>query len=121
MANWNAPQPRDTWTPKERADFEREVWTRVKFGSFDWTPPLIAANTTTAFVVGPGAAVDTRVTVGLRVGMPVSVTAPDVMVNGLSAQALVAANDTLTIAIANVTAGGLTPPAGTWAFQGMVI
>lgn len=120
-SNWNSPVPQESRSDRERTDFMREIWSRVKFGSFDWTPPLVAGNTTSTFTVREsGGSVTSMAPTGLRVGMPVYVTAPAVMSNGLSVQALVATNDVLTIAVANVTAGGLTPPAGTWSFQGVI-
>lgn len=121
MSNWKSPNPSESWTDKERVAFEREAWTRIKFGTFAWTPPLVGATTTTTFVAADGGTINTKEVIGLRVGMAVKVTAPSVLANGLSADAFVATNDSLSIAIANTTAGGLTPPAGNWSFMGVVI
>jgi hypothetical protein len=121
VANWNAPQPKENQNPRERVAFELEIWTRLKFGSFSWTPPLVGATTTSTFVAADGGTINTREVIGLRVGMPIKVTPPAVMTNGLSVDAVVLTNDALTIAVANTSAGGLTPPAGSWSFMGVVI
>lgn len=120
MANWQAPLPRDNASEKERGDFAREVWTRIKFSDFDWTPPAVAAGDQVTFVVAEGGDVDTKLAIGLRVGMPVSITAPSSLPNGLIVQGLVTTNDHLDIVIGNSTAGSITPPAGAWAYMGIV-
>jgi hypothetical protein len=121
VANWKQPRPLDTWNAKERGDFEREIWTRVKFGRFDWEPSDVSAVQTRTFTVGVGALVDTKETTGLRVGMPVRVTPPAIPIYGLYIEAAVLTDDILTIAISNTTLGDLTPPPGAWSFMGVVI
>lgn len=119
---WASPQPLETWSDREANGFSLEIFRRIKFGSFAWSPPLVGPGVTTDFLVAAagGAVISTGPT-GLRVGNPVSVTAPGVIDRLVTVQARVTANDTLTITIANGSAGNTTAPAGNWSFIGMVL
>lgn len=117
--SWTVGRPQDKWSAFENAAFLREIYTRLKFGSFTWNPPEVGAATT----------VDTTLTVtdapqveGLRVGQPVYVTPPSDLTAGLvCGGAWVATVDTLTIRLGNVTAAPINQGSGTWAFAGKVL
>lgn len=119
---WKVPQPVSQWSDKDRVDFFREIWSRLKFGAFIWAPPAIGAGVATTFVVAAsGGSVDSLAPVGLRVGQPVTVTVPGLLPFGLTVSALVRVADQLTITIANSTGAPIAPPAGLWSFQGTVL
>jgi hypothetical protein len=114
---WTTPRPQDRWTDRENSAFFREIFTRVKFGSFDWNPPNVAANST----------VDTALTTtdapqieGVRVGMSIKVTPPPTIDAGLLLDAWVATDDELTIRLRNVTGSGINMASTTWSFHGVV-
>jgi hypothetical protein len=117
--SWTSGKPQDTWKPAEVFQWLREIYARGKFDSFTWNPPSIGATTT----------VDTTLTTtdapeveGLRVGQAVYVSPPSTLDAGLVfGGAYVAADDTLTIRLGNVTASPINPVSGTWAFSGKVI
>lgn len=90
----------------------------VLAASFTWNPPNVpGASTVDTTLVAPlfptlG---------GLVAGMPIYVTPPSSLNPGLTATAWVAADNTLTVRLANVTAGPIDPVAGTWSFLGVII
>jgi hypothetical protein len=115
---WTATKPLEKWTSKELYAFLREVWYRPKSNSFTWDPPNIPANSTV------DTSLDTSTTPeveGLRAGQPVSVSPPSTIDGGLMWGAYVAADDTLTIRLGNLTGGAINPVSGTWSFSGMVL
>lgn len=119
---WAVPQPLETWSDREQNAFDLEVFRRFKFGAFAWTPPLVGPGVTTDFLVAAsGSAVISTAPTGLRVGNPVSVTAPGVIDRLVTVQARVTASDTLTVTIANGSGGNTTAPAGNWSFIGVVL
>lgn len=122
---WTTPQPTEAQDDTEKINFLREVWTRVRFAAFLWTPPPILANSGTAFTVAPvgvvGASVNTNLVIGTRTGMGIAVNPPAALPFGLIANCVVTASDRLEIDILNVTGGPLTPPAGKWTFWGVIV
>jgi hypothetical protein len=114
---WTVPRPQDRWSDREISTYLREIFTRLKFGSFDWDPPNVAANTT----------VDTTLTTtdapqieGLRVGMSIKVTPPATINAGLLLDAWVATDDELTVRLRNVTGVAINMTSTTWSFHGVV-
>lgn len=116
--SWESAFPQERWKEPERFFFFREVYRRLKFGSFTWNPPNVPAASTVDTVLTTSDADEIE---GLRVGMSVSVTPPTGIDSGLGWGALVATDNTLTIRLVNATAGAINPGSGTWAFHGMVI
>jgi hypothetical protein len=117
--SWSMPRPLDNWSMREVFAFLREIYARPKWNSFTWNPPNVPANSTVDTTLTTS---DAEVLTGLRVGMPVSVSPPSTIDSGIvCAGAWVATDDTLTIRLANVTALGVNPASGTWAFHGKVI
>lgn len=117
--SWETGLPQERWEKAEQFTFFREIYQRVKFSSFTWNPPNVPATST----------VDTTLTVtdaaslkGLRVGQPVHVSPPSTLDSGLAVGgAWVATDDTITIRLANVTAGAINPASGTWAYSGVML
>ena len=119
---WKAAYPRDDWSDKEKGNFSREIWSRLKFGSVAFTPALVAASTAVTYVVAQsGGDVASKAPIGLRVGMQVSVTWPSAPGPGLVIDAWCDTADTLKIRFQNFSGVGVTPPSGAYAFSGMVI
>ena len=116
--SWSTSRPLDRWTLTDVVRFLKEVWVTQKSGSFTWNPPNVPAASTVDTVLttsdGGGLA-------GLRAGMSVSVSPPSSIDSGLGWGAFVASDNTLTVRLVNVTAGGINPASGTWAFHGTVI
>jgi hypothetical protein len=115
---WTVPRPQDRWSDREIGSFLREIFTRIKFGSFTWDPPSVSANTT----------VDTTLTTtdapqveGLRTGMSVKVTPPSTVDAGLLLDAWVPADDQLTVRLRNVTGSGINMTSTTWSFMGVLV
>ena len=118
--SWTSSVPQDRWKEVELFSFLRELFVRGRcFGSFAWNPANVPANST----------VDTTLTTviapqlkGLRVGMAIVVTPPATINSGLvCAGAWVAADDTITIRLANITGSGIDLAEGTWAFMGKIV
>lgn len=117
---WSSAIPLDTWKTDSREFWQwmREI--RRTFsarGQITWNPPNVPAAST----------VDTVLDVltypqlqGLREGNHVFVTPPSTIDAGLAWGGLCAADDTLTIRLTNVTAGGINPESGTWKFMGVL-
>jgi len=119
---WKAPYPRDDWTNKEKGNFSREIWVRLRFGSVTFTPLLLAPAAAQTFLIAQsGGDVTSSAAVGLRAGQAVTVTWPSAPATGLVVDAWCDANDTLKIRFQNFGAGNATPPAGAYAFKGMVL
>jgi hypothetical protein len=112
---WSAQKPMDG---TDVYKFQREIHTRLKFGSFTWNPPNVPAASTVDTVLTTS---DSGDFVGLRVGMSVSVSPPSAIDAGLGWGAFVATDDTLTVRLVNATALGINAASGTWSFHGMVI
>jgi len=118
---WKTPRPHHAWNDIEKLRYNQEAYDRAIFGTFSWTPPNVAANSTATFVASAsGPDVTTNATKGLRTGNPVTVSPPSVLPTQVSVYAFVANSDQMTIAIVNPTAGTVTPPSGTWSFSGTV-
>lgn len=120
---WSKPQPLQSWTELQKAQWNTEVWARVKFFQFDWTPPLIPAGFLFNFLMASVAPADilTNACVGLRIGMGLKLTAPALPSTGLVWDCTVEANDTATIWIQNFSAANQTPPAGLWTLSGVIV
>jgi hypothetical protein len=118
--SWSSPAPLEaSWKDRDLYAFLREIFLRLRtFGTFTWDAPNLPANST----------VDTTLTsatvpalTGLRIGQPVAVSPPSALNSGIVvAGAWVAADDSLTIRLGNLTAGAINPASGTWAFQGVI-
>lgn len=120
--SWQSPQPTPQSQDREKLNFSREIWTRVKFANVTWTPaavPSYFAMDTLFYDGSPD--VSTKVTGGLRVGMEVKVNPPSGLPAGLVVDGFCFINDQLTIRISNFSGGALMAPAGSWAFCGVVI
>lgn len=110
---------------QERADsdrpvhmFLREIYSRTKFDAFTWNPPNVPGASTVDTTL---TTTDAPVLEGLRVGMAIFVSPPSTLDAGLVfGGAWVAADNTLTIRLGNVTAGGINPVSGIWSFEGTV-
>jgi len=117
---WESAKPADQWKPdsKELRRFLREIHRAFAArGSLTWNPPNVGASTS----------VDTTLDVatypslqGLRPGMHVTITPPSSVTAGIMGWAWVAADDTLTIRLANVTAGAIDLGSGEWSFMGVL-
>ena len=104
-----------TWNDRDLYKFFRDIRERFSWVSFTWNPPNIPAAST----------VDTTLTTsdgdfkGLRVGQAVFVSPPSSLDAGLVVGgAWVATDDTITIRLGNVTAGGINPVSATWGAEG---
>lgn len=119
---WKVPRPQSSWGDPENLRWDQEAWDRPFFGSFTWTPPSVAANTTVQFTLSAsGPDIVSTAADGARANASVSVTAPALLPTGLFKDALCQASDAVTILLINTTAGPLTAPAGTWSINGFVI
>lgn len=114
---WTVPRPQDRWSDREISAYLREIFTRLKFGSFTWNPPNVGGNTT----------VDTTLTTadapqieGVRVGMSIKVTPPPTIDAGLLLDAWVATDDEITIRLRNVTGVAINMASTSWSFHGVV-
>jgi hypothetical protein len=120
---WTQPEPLPTQTDLQKMWWQKEIWTRGKFFTFSWTPPVIFAGTIRTFQMAATGSPDilTNSCLGLRVGMGVKLTSPAVPGFGLVWDCTVLANDTLTIWFQNLNGGAdVTPPAGNWNVWGML-
>jgi hypothetical protein len=117
---FTSPSPRDnTWGTSETLTFLREVHRRYgTAGSFTWDPPNVPANST----------VDTTLTdatvaslSGMRAGMLVTVSPPSTINAGIMVVAWCGASSTITIRLANLTAGAINPASGDWVFSGVIV
>jgi hypothetical protein len=120
---WLRPQPQESWTKREQALWDQEVWTRIKFIAFDWTPTDVAAGGQNGYLLSaaPGADIQTSAAVGFRQGMGLKLTCPGVPFFGLTWDAACLANDTVNIWINNSSGVIQTPPAGTWTLFGVIV
>lgn len=119
---WLKARPSSVWSDREKNEFSREIWDRLRFGSVTFTPAPVASLTTATYLVAQsGGDVTSSAAVGLRKGMAVHVTWPASPVAGLVLDCWCDLNDTLKIRFSNFSGGGLTPPSGAYAFNGMVI
>jgi hypothetical protein len=120
--SWLAAQPQHANSERERTNFSREIWTRIRFGSVTFAPALVAASTAAIYLIAQsGGDVASSAAVGLRRGMPISVTWPSAPAAGIVVDAWCDLNDTLKVRFQNFSGGGLTPPAGAYSFAGAVI
>jgi len=115
--SWTSALPQDTWDEHKKMDFLREIWHRLKFGTFTWDPPSVTASshadTTLTSATVPALA-------GLSAGMLVHVTPPSTIAAGIVVSSWVTANNSLTIRLRNLTAGAINLPSGTWGFQAVL-
>jgi hypothetical protein len=121
---WNSPQPNHAWGDIEQVNLLREMWGRVIFSSFKWTPPAVPGSSSAAFVIAPpgiAADVNTPLVTNLRVGQGIAINPPAPLPAGLVASCLVVTNGRLHVDILNASAGPLTPPAGAWTFWGVIV
>lgn len=119
---WITPQPQPAQDDRERLNFLREIWSRLKWGTVTFTPVSVASLAARTYLVAAsGGDVTTNAAIGLRVGMPVTVTWPSAPSTGLILDCWCDAADTLKVRFQNFSAGPLTPPAGAYAFKGVVI
>lgn len=119
---WITPQPQPAQGERERLNFLREIWSRLKWGTITFTPAAVAPLTGTIYLVAAsGGDVTTNAVVGLRVGMPITVTWPSTSPAGLVLDCWCDAADTLKVRFQNFSGAALTPPAGAYAFNGVVI
>lgn len=117
--SWTSGFPQEgRWQERDLFAYYREIYRRMKFGSFTWNPANVPANSTvdTTLTTTDSADID-----GLRDGMAISVTPPSNITAGIVWGAWVANDDTLTVRLVNVTGSGIDLGSGTWAFQGMVL
>lgn len=119
---WLSPQPHAGWGEVEQTNLLREVWARVVFSTFQWTPPSINANTTTGFTFGSTVSADINNPAArlFRVGMGITLNPPASLPYGLAINALVLQTGQMHIDIMNVTGAPVTPPSGTWTFWGVI-
>lgn len=113
--SWTTGAPQDRWKPPEVFTFLREIYTRLKFGEFTWDPADVPANSVVKTTL---TTVDASTIKGLRAGMPVRVTPPSDLDDGLSVEAWVGADNTLTVRLRNHTGGGIDQGSGVWSFIG---
>lgn len=119
---WQQSLPKDTWNDREKGNFSREVWTRVKFDTFPMTPIAIPAATSATYTISTTAGdVVTDAVRFLRIGMGIKVDWPSAPVAGLTLDGYVTANDQLKVQIQNFTGGPIVPPAGNYVFMGVVL
>lgn len=119
---WKQPYPKDTNTDLEKGNFSREVWTRVKFATFQLTPGSVPAATSATFTISTTAGdVVTDVVRNLRAGMGIKVDWPSRPTAGLTLDGYCTANDELKVQIQNYTGGAVVAPAGAYSFMGVVI
>jgi hypothetical protein len=118
---WLIVRPSPQWQDLEKLRFSQEVYDRHRFGSFQWTPPLVAANSSVSFVLSSiGPDIISTIATGLRPSNPVVFSPPSALPAQISLYGMVTSSDKATIVIVNPTAGGITPPAGKWGMMGMV-
>jgi len=116
---WSSARPQENWKPREMWSFLRELWSRPKFGTFTWDPPSIAATTTTDTMLSYTTVPALE---GLRAGMPVFVTPPAGIDNGiLVGGAWVATDNTLTIRLRNTSGASIDLPSATWGFVSFIV
>jgi hypothetical protein len=112
--------PTEKWTDKERLKWMISVALGVRWNQFTWDPPSVGANSTVDTTL-TAASNDVRLT-GLRIGMPVNVTPPGTLNAGLAVGgSWVAANDSITIRLVNVTAAPIDAPSSTWSYFGVIL
>jgi hypothetical protein len=120
--SWTLPKPRDTWSDREKGNFAREIWSRIRFASVTFTPAAVTSMTATTYLIAQsGGDVVSSVVVGLRKGMAISATWPAAPSAGLVLDCWCDLDDTLKIRFSNFSGVNLTPLAGAYAFCGMVI
>lgn len=112
---WSAGLPQDRWKSVEIFSFLREIYTRIKCGSFTWDPPNVPADSAVSTTLTTS---DDVSLTGLRVGMPIHVTPPSDIDDGLSVDAWVPEDNKLTVRLRNHTGGGIDQGSGTWGFIG---
>lgn len=103
---------------RELAYFFQEICTRVKFDTITWDPGSVPSSSTLTTALA--AATYPEVT-GLRSGMPVKVTPPSTLPAGMTVDAYVATDDTLTIVLSNFTSGAIDIGSTAWAFMGVIL
>lgn len=117
---WNSSVPMDSWGADSREFWQWQREIRRAFsarGAIAWNAPSIPAASSVDTVLD---SVSYAVLQGLRAGMHVVVTPPSTIDAGLVWGGFVAADDTLTIRLTNVTAGAIDPASGTWKFMGVL-
>jgi|SRR5215831_14323663 len=119
---WKSPRPIERWSNRERVLLESELWDRLKFFQFSWTPGTIPAVSIVIFTIGAtsGDLITPSVT-GVRIGMPIKLTAPTVPSGGLVWDATVTTNDQVSVWIQNFSGANLAAPSGLWSIIGIVI
>lgn len=116
------PPPREgVSNEKEKGRLDRDAldWIqRHRRQTFSWTPPDIPAGAVTdATFTASG---DGEVFTDLRPGMRINVSPPSALPPGLTLSASVVKLDELVVRLDNRSGASITPPAGTWSFEGQV-
>lgn len=119
---WQQSLPKDTSNDREKGNFAREVWTRVKFDTFPFAPAAIPSLFSATYTISTTAGdVVTDAVRFLRIGMGITVDWPSKPPAGLVMSGYCTGNDELKVQIQNYTGGPLTPPAGNYTFYGVVL
>src|SRR5690349_21394428 len=101
---WKTTRPTERQSERERVLNQAEVWYRIKFFQFTWSPGVIPADTIATFTIDPVSGdVVTKSVTGMRVGMAIKLTAPSVHSPGLLWDATVTTNDQVSVWIQNVS------------------
>lgn len=97
---WQIVRPSSQWEDLEKLRFFQEVYDRHRFGSFTWVPPLVAANSSVAFVLSAaGPDIISTIAFGLRPGNPVVFSPPSALPPQVSIYGMVTANNSATVVI----------------------
>lgn len=113
--------PQEAWSDRELRRWFRDLHIRAKWGTFQVSRSGVEANATTDQTITAAAQ---PILTGLRVGMYVHVSPPPTLDAGLVVGgAWVAADDSITIRLGNLTTGAIGSWEGdaeTWAFWGFL-
>lgn len=112
--------PSAHWSDTERHKWSVDVAVKLRWNQF--TFPAFISNVAGNLDVNVTAAIDDVRLQGLRVGMPVTVS-PDPTLDAAMAVggAWVAANDSLTVRLVNVTGAVVNQPSSTWSYFGVIL
>lgn len=119
---WKESYPRELASDREKGNFSREVWTRVKFDTFPMTPAAIPAAFSATYTISVTAGdVVTEAVRNLRIGMGMKIDWPSKPAAGLTIDGYCTADNELKVQIQNFTGGPLTPPSGNYIYMGVVL
>ena len=106
--------PQDGWTLEWLIPWLRDVNDRFKVNQFTWDPGSVSANSTAATVLD---ASTIPVLTEMRTGMVVALSTTEPLTSGIViANTAVETDATLTVTLANVTAGAIDPGEFTWIY-----